>query len=157
MAESMIAGLLRMELVAPDKIAASHPRLERRSELDGKYKIQTFENNADAVKAVGNDKSIVVLCVKPQRIKGVLDELSSVVQPENPIILIIAGATIEIISKTLENRLIVRAMPNTPSQIGQGMTAWTSTAEVDEVKTGAGSSVTDGVGQRNFCRERKYD
>ncbi len=132
MAESIIAGLLRMELVSPDKITASHPRLERRNELEKKYKIQTFEHNADAVKAVSGDDSIVVLCVKPQRIKGVLAELKNVVQPDQLVISIIAGATIETISQELDNRLIVRTMPNTPSQIGQGMTAWTCTTEVNE-------------------------
>ncbi len=132
MAESIIAGLLRMELVAPTQVIASHPRNERRAELEKKYKIQTFEHNAEAVKAVGNDKSIVVLCVKPQRIKGVLAELNNVVLPEHLVISIIAGATIEMISETLDNRLVVRAMPNTPSQIGQGMTAWTCTTEVSE-------------------------
>ncbi len=132
MAESIIAGLLRMELVAPTQIVASHPRGERRKELEKKYKIQVFEHNADAVKAIGRDESIVALCVKPQRIKGVLAELKNVVPPEQLVISIIAGATIETISRELDNRLIVRTMPNTPSQIGQGMTAWTCTAEVSD-------------------------
>lgn len=132
MAESIVAGLLRMELVAPTQIVASHPRLERRTELEKKYKIQTFEHNADGVKAVGKDESIVALCVKPQRIKGVLAELKKVVLPEQLVISIIAGATIETISKSLDNNLVVRTMPNTPSQIGQGMTAWTCTAEVSD-------------------------
>ncbi|CAN5168681.1 pyrroline-5-carboxylate reductase [soil metagenome] len=132
MAESIIAGLLRMELVAPAQIVGSHPRRERRAELEKKYKIQTFEHNADAVKSVRDVESIVVFCVKPQRIKGVLAELKNVILPEQLIISIIAGATIELISETLDNQLVVRAMPNTPSQIGQGMTAWTCTDEVDE-------------------------
>ncbi|MBA2494615.1 MAG: pyrroline-5-carboxylate reductase [Acidobacteria bacterium] len=132
MAESIIAGLLRMKLVAPKQIAASHPRQERRAELEKKYKIQAFEHNADAVKAVRHDESIVVLCVKPQRIKSVLAELKNAVLPEQVVISIIAGATIEMISETLENHLVVRAMPNTPSQIGQGMTAWTCTSETGE-------------------------
>lgn len=132
MAESIIAGLLRMKLVSPDKITGSHPRLERRKELEKKHKIKMFEHNADAVKAVSSDESIVVLCVKPQRIKSVLAELKNVVLPEQLVISIIAGATIETISEELDNRLVVRTMPNTPSQIGQGMTAWTCTAEVNE-------------------------
>ncbi len=132
MAESIIAGLLRMKLVAPVQIVGSHPRRERRTELEKKYKIHTFEHNADAVKAVRDFESIVVFCVKPQRIKGVLAELKNVVLPEQLVISIIAGATIEIISEMLDNQLVVRAMPNTPSQIGQGMTAWTCMDEVDE-------------------------
>ncbi len=132
MAESIIAGLLRMKLVAPEQIVASHPRVERRIELGEKYQIQTVEHNADAVEAVRGVESIVVLCVKPQRVKGVLAELKNVVTPEQLVISIVAGALIETISETLDNHLVVRAMPNTPSQIGQGMTAWTCTDEVDE-------------------------
>ena len=132
MAESIIAGLLRKDLVKPSHIVASHPRSERRDELQKKYKIEAFEQNADAVKAVGADNSMVVLCVKPQRIKHVLADLKNVVPPEQLVISIVAGATIELISETLDNSLVVRAMPNTPSQIGQGMTAWTCTTEVGE-------------------------
>ncbi len=132
MAESIIAGLLRKDLVKPNRIVASHPRGERRAELEKKYKIQVFEHNADAVKAVRENESIIVLCVKPQRIKQILAELKNVVLPQQLIISIVAGATIQMISETLANALVVRAMPNTPSQIGQGMTAWTCTSEVNK-------------------------
>ncbi|HXH71121.1 MAG TPA: pyrroline-5-carboxylate reductase [Pyrinomonadaceae bacterium] len=132
MAESIIAGLLRKNLVKPNQIVASHPRGERRAELEKRHKIQVFEHNADAVKAVGTNDSIVALCVKPQRVKHILAELKNVVLPEQLVISIVAGATVQIISETLDNALVVRAMPNTPSQIGQGMTAWTCSSEVGE-------------------------
>ncbi len=63
-------------------------------------------------------------------LKGILDELKGVVKPNQLVISIVAGATIETISESLENNLVVRAMPNTPSQIGQGMTAWTCAEDV---------------------------
>jgi pyrroline-5-carboxylate reductase len=125
MAESIVAGLLRKRLVSPEQISASHPREERRAELEQKYKIETFERNADAVKSLPEENSIVFLCVKPQRVKGVLAELKEAVSPSQLIASIIAGATIETISNALNNQLIVRTMPNTPAQIGSGMTAWT--------------------------------
>ena len=131
MAESMIAGLLRKEIVTPAQIVASHPRAERRSELTGKYGIEAFELNADAVRALP-ESGIVVLSVKPQRIGNVLNDLKSTVRPEQLVISIIAGARIEKISKGLSNELVVRAMPNTPSQIGAGMTAWTCSEYVEE-------------------------
>lgn len=133
MAEAMIAGLLRKELVAPAQINASHPRENRRRELAEKYRIQVFERNAEAVEAtrVGAD-SIVLLCVKPQRLARVLEELKGVVAPEQTILSIIAGARIETLSESLGSRKIVRAMPNTPSQIGAGVTAWTCTEELSE-------------------------
>lgn len=132
MAESMIAGMLRQELIAPAEIAASHPRAERRNELAGKYGITVYENNAECVADTGFDPSIIVISVKPQRIQGILKELSGVARPTQLIISIVAGAKIAAISDALNNRLIVRAMPNTPAQIGAGMTVWTCSLETDE-------------------------
>ncbi|MBK7707648.1 MAG: pyrroline-5-carboxylate reductase [Acidobacteria bacterium] len=133
MAESIIAGLLRKELVTPDQIAASHPRAGRRNELQEKYGITVCEKNSDAVREVQDAAdSCVFLCVKPQRIKGILDELNGIAKPDQLIVSIIAGARIETIADALDCRKVVRAMPNTPSQIGAGMTAWTCTPNVSE-------------------------
>ncbi|CAN5512737.1 pyrroline-5-carboxylate reductase [soil metagenome] len=125
MAESIIAGLLRQNLVKPEQICASHPRKNRRDELREKYGIEVFEHNAEAVNGLPDNDSIVALCVKPQRIGGVLKEIKTSIKPTQIVVSIIAGATIETISEALDNNLIVRTMPNTPSQIGAGMTAWT--------------------------------
>jgi pyrroline-5-carboxylate reductase len=135
MAESMIAGLLRKELVTPEQIIASHPRANRCEELRDKYGIRAVESNAAAVKTTYEiEDSIVLLCVKPQRLAGVLKELKGVVLPNQLVVSIIAGATIETLSASLENQKIVRAMPNTPSQIGHGITAWTCTEEVSDAE-----------------------
>ena len=131
MAESMIAGLLRQEIVGADQILASHPRADRREELSGKYGIDCFESNADAINALPDD-GVLLLCVKPQRLGGVFKDLAGIVKPTQLVASIIAGARIEKISEALSNDLVVRAMPNTPSQIGQGMTAWTCSDSVDE-------------------------
>lgn len=131
MAESMIAGSLRQEMVGAAQIAASHPRADRREELTSKYGIAAFENNSDAVNWLPDD-GVVLLCVKPQRINGVLKELRGVVKPTHLVVSIIAGARIEKLSEELADELIVRAMPNTPSQIGKGMTVWTCSASVGD-------------------------
>lgn len=131
MAESMVAGLIRQKIVTADRIVASHPREDRRDELSSKYGIDCFEQNSDAVKGLPDD-GIVLLCVKPQRLSGVLKELSSAVKPTQLIVSIVAGARLEKISEGLGNDMVVRAMPNTPSQIGKGMTAWTCSDPVNE-------------------------
>jgi len=131
MAESMIAGLLRQEIVGADQIVASHPRADRREELTSKYGIEAFEHNADAVKDLSDD-GVVLLCMKPQRLGSVLKELAGVIKPTQLVVSIVAGARIEKISEALANELVVRAMPNTPSQIGKGMTVWTCSESVDD-------------------------
>lgn len=128
MAEAVIAGLLRKKLVGPEQIAGSHPRQARREEMHVKYGVEMFENNRDAV----TDSSIVVLAVKPQRLHHVLEELKGSLVQEQLVVSIVAGAKIETIAEGLLHASIVRTMPNTPAQIGEGVTAWTASAEVSE-------------------------
>jgi pyrroline-5-carboxylate reductase len=132
MAESMIAGLLRQKLVSPDQIVGSHPRAARRDELESRYGIQMVEKNRSAVE--GGEADIVVMAVKPQRLNLVLSELRGALSAENLVLSIIAGARIETIAKDLAHSTIVRAMPNTPAQIGEGITVWTATPEVNEAQ-----------------------
>ena len=134
MAESMIAGLLRQKLVTPEQIVGSHPRVARREELETRYGIQMVEKNRSAVE--GGKVDIIVLAVKPQRLHVVLSELRGALSADNLVLSIIAGARIETISRDLAHSTIVRAMPNTPAQIGEGITVWTATPEVsDEQRT----------------------
>ena len=158
MAESMIAGMLRQKLLRAEQIAASHPRQNRRDELQSKYHIEVFGGNAEAVNALPDDDSIIVLCVKPQRIGGVLEEIKNAVKPSQIIVSIVAGATIETISEALNNRLIVRAMPNTPSQIGAGMTAWTCADAVSDAQKARVRTLLTALGKELYVEnERQID
>ncbi len=158
MAESIVAGLLRQNLVRAEQIAASHPRLNRRAELQSKYGIEVYEDNAEAVAALPDADSMVVLCVKPQRVGGVLEEIRGAVKPSQTVVSIIAGATVETISAALDNRLIVRAMPNTPSQIGAGMTAWTCAETVSDAKRLQVKTLLKALGKELYVEnERQID
>lgn len=136
MAEAMIAGLLRRQLVARTQIVGSHPRAARREEMQTQYGIRMFDDNREA--AVFRDPqaareppaSVVVLAVKPQRVGRVLGELRGALSESQLVLSIVAGARMEMIAAELLHPSVVRAMPNTPAQVGQGMTAWTATHEV---------------------------
>ena len=143
MAEAMIAGLLRRELVTPAQVVGSHPRPVRREELHARYGIHMVESNREAATAAHSaskssdgtlPSSIVVLAIKPQRLGSVLGELKGTLEQNQLVLSIVAGARIETIAGELLHPAIVRAMPNTPAQIGQGMTAWTATPEVSEAQ-----------------------
>ena len=151
MGESMAAGLLRKELVDPKNVVASHPRESRRKELTDKYGIKVFEHNADASKAItGNENSATVLCVKPQRLGRVLGDLNGVLGVDQLVVSIIAGATIEHLADELGTAKIVRAMPNTPSQIGAGITAWTCTEAVGDAERGHVREILAALGKELF-------
>jgi pyrroline-5-carboxylate reductase len=151
MAEAMIAGLLKKKLVQPEQIVASHPRANRRDELRDKYKIRVFENNVDAVRSTqDSETAMALLCVKPQRLPAVLRELKGVVESEQLVLSIVAGTKMETISAQLENRKIIRSMPNTPAQIGRGITAWTCTDEVSECERSQVKDLLTALGRELF-------
>ena len=138
MAEAMIAGLLRRQLVERSQIVGSHPRAARREEMQTQYGIRMVEGNREAA-TLGEPQqreepaaSVVILAVKPQRIGRVLHELKGALAEGQLVLSIVAGARMEAIAGELLHPSVVRAMPNTPAQIGQGMTAWTATPQVGE-------------------------
>jgi pyrroline-5-carboxylate reductase len=136
MAEAMIAGLLRKKLIGVDNISGSHPRQARREELHVKYGIEMFEHNREAALAAAPDESqsasIVILAVKPQRLSRVLDELKGAIHSDQVVVSIVAGPKMQTIIDELLHAAVVRAMPNTPAQIGEGVTAWTASPAVSE-------------------------
>nr|MBP7476552.1 NAD(P)-binding domain-containing protein [Pyrinomonadaceae bacterium] len=151
MGESMLAGLVKRELVEPQNICASHPRGSRRAELAEKYGVAVFESNAEAANTVaGHENSAVLICVKPQRLASVLNDLTGVLHIDQLVLSIVAGARIEHLAEELGTAKIVRAMPNTPSQIGAGITAWTCTQAVGETERGHVREMLSALGKELF-------
>ena len=161
MAEAIIAGLLRKQLVGPEQIVGSHPRAARREELHAKYGIEMFEQNKDAALATSaapDATSVLVLAVKPQRLRRVLEELKGSVQQEQLVVSIVAGAKIETIADELLHAAVVRTMPNTPAQIGEGVTAWTPSAGVNEKQESQVRAMLDALGKSvRVENERQID
>ena len=123
MAESIIAGLLRGNLVEPAQVVASHPRGDRRDALAATHGIRALASNAEAIRGA----DVVLLAIKPQMLARVGRELRSELQPGQLVISILAGATTEALIGHLGHDEVVRAMPNTPAQLGRGMTVWFAT------------------------------
>jgi pyrroline-5-carboxylate reductase len=128
MAEAMIRAVLRSGDVTPDQITASGPRPERAQELKDRYGIDSSTDNKAAV--AGAD--MVVLSVKPQVLPSVMEELKGHIAPMGLVFSIVAGMPISVMRSGLEHDAIVRSMPNTPAQLGEGMTVWTASPDVSE-------------------------
>jgi len=162
MAEAIIAGLLRKRLVSPDQIVGSHPRVPRREELHAKYGIQMFEDNREAALASypagPNNGSLLVLAVKPQRLGRVLQELKGSIHQDQLVVSVVAGARLETIADELLHAPVVRTMPNTPAQIGEGVTAWTPSAAVNEKQEQQVCAMLDALGKTvRVDNERQID
>lgn len=126
MGEAMIKGLLAQGLTTPECLIASDPWLERLDYIHKTYQIEVTPDNSTAVRNAG----IVVLSIKPQSLPKVGKDLHSKIHPDALVLSIIAGTRIATLQNKLFHDRIVRAMPNTPGQLGKGMTVWTATDHV---------------------------
>lgn len=142
MAEAIIAGVLRGRLVEPGQIVASHPRPERRTELEAAYGIRTVASNAEAV--AGAD--VILLAIKPQMLARVGRDLRSGLGTGQLVLSVLAGATTRAIRAALGHDQVVRSMPNTPARLGKGMTVWFATPQVSEDQRAQAAALLGALG-----------
>jgi pyrroline-5-carboxylate reductase len=128
MAEGMIAGLLRGELVAPEQIIASHPRSERRDHLRTEYGIRVVADNREAIESA----DVILLGIKPQMLGRVGPEIGPFLHRGQLLLSVLAGATTTALIATLGHDQVIRAMPNTPARLGKGVTVWYATPATTE-------------------------
>ena len=152
MAEAMIAGLIRREVARPEMLIASGPRRERVDELHSRYGVQPYDDNAAAAAAA----EVVVLSVKPQRLDAVLAGMRGAIQPEALVLSIVAGAPIAKIAGFLNHNAVVRAMPNTPAQIGEGISVWTAAPVVSDDQREMARQILAALGDEIFLEEENY-
>ncbi|MEE8567981.1 MAG: pyrroline-5-carboxylate reductase [Anaerolineales bacterium] len=152
MAEAMITGLLRQEVTSADCIVASGPRVERGDYLSEKYGVGVTTDNREALKEAG----IVVLSVKPQMLAAVISDLRGLIPPEALVLSIVAGAKIDTIEQGLDHKAIVRSMPNTPAQIGEGITVWTASEAVSEEQLEQARTILTALGEEIWVDDEDY-
>jgi pyrroline-5-carboxylate reductase len=152
MAEAMIAGLLRGELVPPEQVVASHPRAERRQALSAEYGIHTVGSNADAVR----DADVVLLAIKPQMLGRVGPELAPVLRRGQLVLSIIAGATTTALIGILGHDQVVRSMPNTPARLGRGMTVWYATRETTSDQRAQAAALLGALGHEIEVDDERF-
>jgi pyrroline-5-carboxylate reductase len=152
MAEAMIHGLIRCQVAQPQALLAAGPRQERLDQLHNKYGIQVNIDNAKAA----CQAEVVVLSVKPQRMDRVLNGLKGAIRPSALVLSIVAGAASGKISRGLGHPLVVRSMPNTPAQIGEGITVWTASNGVSDEQMAMTRSILGALGEEVFLEEEYY-
>lgn len=123
-------AFLKYNIVSKENLLLAEKNETRKQEL---LKINIGEVCVVNDKRI-SESDIIILAVKPQDFNELSIDLKQVIHPENIIISIMAGMTLEKISTTLEHETVVRAMPNSPAELGMGMTAFTATKNVSVEK-----------------------
>ncbi len=152
MAEAIIVGLLRDKLAEPANIRAAGPRRKRGRKLGEQYGVTPFTDNVEAA----SQADVVVLSVKPQTLNKVLADLNGQIKKGALVLSIVAGAPIAKIAEGLKHEIIVRSMPNTPGQIGEGITVWTASEAVSEEQRAHAQQILAALGDDIYVDEESF-
>ena len=152
MGEAMLSAILGKKLSLPQDIAVSDISETCRQHLKQKYGVAVVSNNRQALES----GEVVVLAIKPQNLNEVMNELDGQLEPTQLVLSIIAGAGINTLHRGLNHSSIIRAMPNTPAQIGEGISVWTATAEVTEQQREWTSAILGAMGKEIQVDDEKY-
>ncbi|OGN96733.1 MAG: pyrroline-5-carboxylate reductase [Chloroflexi bacterium RBG_13_51_36] len=151
MGEAMIRCLLTKKVVMPQDVTVSDVSPVRRKLLTREYGVNAVADNKEAAAKA----DFIVLAVKPQNLHQVIEDVRGLVS-QKLVLSIVAGATLCDLSAGLDYPLIVRAMPNMPAQIGEGMTVWTATAEVQQKQRELARLVLAALGKEIYVADEKY-
>ncbi len=151
MGEAMVRRLLSRKLIAPGDITVSDVSQLRRGLLSREYGVNTLADNREAIK----DADLIILAVKPQDLAQVMGEIKNPA-PQQVVLSIVAGASLSTLQRGLNYPYIIRAMPNMPAQIGEGMIVWTATAEVGQKQKEIAQSVLGALGEEIYVDGEKY-
>ena len=120
MAGAIMGGVIKSGLFKPEEIIGADLLEAGREKVKTLYGIHVTADNKEAVEKA----ETIILSVKPQFYESVTAEIKDVVKPEQIVITIAPGKTLEWLAKQFGKDVkLVRTMPNTPALVGAGMTA----------------------------------
>ncbi|MGH3005269.1 MAG: pyrroline-5-carboxylate reductase [Gaiellaceae bacterium] len=142
--EALIAGVLSSGWRDADEIVATARHQEHLDALAERYGIATTLSNVEAVQ----DAALVVISVKPQDIEGLLAEIAGTVTAVHTVLSIAAAIPTSAIERQLGDRVpVVRAMPNTPVTVREGMAGIAAGAYAEEEHLERAEEVLGSVGR----------
>lgn len=151
MASAMIGGILKKGIFTKEEIIVSNLTEEGSRRSREKLGVVTTMDN----RQVAERAKIVVLAVKPQFYEEVLDEIKDVLTEEHILVGIAPGKTLSWLEEKCGQPLkIVRLMPNTPAQVGEGMTGVCFNDRVSEEEKQEICAITDSFGCTEVVPER---
>ena len=152
MGEVMLSAVLNKGLATPQDISISDISESRCQYIRHEYGVYVTGSNLEVL----SRGDMVVLAIKPQNLVEVMAELSGRLKPHQLVLSIIAGARINTLCLGLNHDLIVRVMPNTPAQIGEGISVWTATTGVTKQQREWVSAILGAMGKEIYVAEEKY-
>jgi pyrroline-5-carboxylate reductase len=142
--EALLAGLLSTGWRRADELVVTGRRDERLAELTERHGVTATRSNAEAVSGAG----VVVIAVKPQDLEGLLEQISRAVEPQQTVLSLVAAIPTRFIESRLSDSIpVVRAMPNTPAVVHEGMAGMAAGKYADDSHVGLAREVLEQVGR----------
>jgi pyrroline-5-carboxylate reductase len=154
MGEALIHGLLYGHLCRPDQIFCSDVRSERLKVIREKYAVKTTSHNGEVVK----QSDIVILAVKPQIMKLVVEEIAKYLDLSKLIISIAAGVPLDAIEACARKDLkLIRVMSNICVSVREGVSAIAGGKHALKEDLMMAKTIFDSVGKSLFIEEGLLD
>lgn len=144
MAEAMIRGVLSKSLAKPENVFVGEISEERCRYLCDAYRIYASPRNEVAA----SKGELVVLAVKPRNFADIAPELRTLLSPNQTVLSIIAGLSMSTLTGELDHAAAIRVMPNTPAQIGAGMTLWLCAPSVSKEAASQSEAILTTLGDQ---------
>jgi pyrroline-5-carboxylate reductase len=151
MGEAIIGSLLANGVASAEDIAVTDVIEQRLDDLKQRYGVKVYSR--DSAAAV-HDHEFVLLSIKPQDFQTVASEVGSLT-PEQIVISIMPGVTIASLQKAFNHQPVVRVMPNTPAQIGEGMSVWTAAPAVTSQGRESVKCILSALGRELYVADEK--
>ncbi|MBI2872327.1 MAG: pyrroline-5-carboxylate reductase [Chloroflexi bacterium] len=152
MAEAMLSGALRSGVFSAAEVRIGEPVEERRRHLEQQYGVSATPSNEEATQGA----ELIILSVKPQNLEKAMADLRGKVNESQAVLSIVAGARIETLSRGMSHSNIIRVMPNTPAQVGAGMSVWTASPSTTEEQRQVVERLLGSLGEGLCVPEEKY-
>lgn len=152
MGEAMIRGVIAAGVVDPAAIVVYDVNAHVREELTSRHGVRAAESERCAAESA----EVVVLAVKPRSMPTVLERLRGALAPGQVALSVAAGITLERLTTGLEHAAVIRAMPNTPAQVGAGVTVWIPSPAVHPAGRASAGRVLGGLGRAIEVDDEAY-
>ena len=159
MGGAILSGLIAAGYSA-DSITASTATTQSAKALTEKFSITTFalEASQTANSQAAANATILLLAVKPAKVLETLAEIKDSVQSGALVISVAAGVTTSAMEEALGSKAsVIRAMPNTPSIVGHGVTGIAKGSSANDAQLATAKELFETVGQVLIVEEDKIN
>lgn len=152
MGEALLSATIARGVLSAADVRVAEVNDDRCAFVTATYGVQATSDVAGVVEGA----EMVLFAVKPQEFDRAAHHLQGKFRREQTIVSIMAGVPVERMARALSHASIVRVMPNTPAAIGEGMSVWTATPEVDDAARAQVIAILSAMGREVYVEDEKY-